>query len=162
MVFDHLSIFAAGGALILAFTACAASPATAAPDLFTQGSATPTADVAAQEMIREDSQGAITVSVTPLNLDAPGDTLKFDVIMSTHSIELDMNLATLATLETDTGLSVQPAVWDGPRGGHHVQGVLSFPAGVDGKSLLDDVKKLTLTIRDVDAPERVFIWELAP
>lgn len=108
-----------------------------------------------------DSQGAVTFEVTPLNLNNPGDTLLFDVTMSTHSVELSMDLSTLATLTTDTGTTVQATLWDGPKGGHHVEGKLSFPASQNGKSVLDGAKQLTLTIKDVDAPERTFVWELS-
>ena len=71
-----------------------------------------------------------------------------------------MDLANLATLTTDSGRTVQATLWDAPRGGHHVSGTLSFPASVDGKALLDGVTKLTLTIKDVDAPQRAFTWDL--
>ncbi len=109
---------------------------------------------------RTDSQGAVTIEVTALNLDNPADSLQFDVSMNTHSVELDMDLVTLATLTTDTGITVQATLWDGPQGGHHVEGKLSFPASQSGVSLLDGAKRLTLTIKDVDAPERMFTWEL--
>jgi hypothetical protein len=71
-----------------------------------------------------------------------------------------MDLAVLSTLTTDSGISIQPTIWDAPRGGHHVQGKLIFPAVLDGKSVLDGASTLTLTISDVDAPARVFEWEL--
>lgn len=188
MRFNHLTILKASSVLTLAFAACTAPPATATPvmvtresvaatdapsmvaqgnaaatatsDLATQKSATVQAGFNALDLFREDNQGAVTVEVIPLNLDTPGDTLDFEVAMNTHSVDLSMDLAALATLEADTGLSVVPATWDGPRGGHHVSGTLSFPASVDGEPLLEGARKLTLTIRDVDAPERVFVWEL--
>ncbi len=112
------------------------------------------------DLTRTDQQGAITASVTPLNLDNPSDQLEFDVTLETHSIDLSMDLATLATLTTDTGVTVQATLWDAPRGGHHVEGKLVFPATKDGKSILDGAGKLTLTITNVDAPSRVFEWEL--
>ena len=80
-----------------------------------------------------DGQGAVTVIVTPLDLNSSQDTLRFEVALETHSIDLSMDLATLATLSTDTGESVNASMWDAPRGGHHVSGTLSFPANVDGK-----------------------------
>jgi hypothetical protein len=64
-------------------------------------------------------------------------------------------------LTTDTGRSVQATGWDAPRGGHHVEGKLSFPANVDGMPVLEGAAKLTLIVRAVDAPERAFVWELA-
>ena len=107
-----------------------------------------------------DSQGAVTVIVKPLDLNSSQDTLNFEVTLDTHSIDLSMDLAALATLTIDNGQSVQAAVWDAPLGGHHVSGTLSFPASVEGKAILDGASKLTLIIKDVDAPERVFAWDL--
>jgi hypothetical protein len=110
---------------------------------------------------RTDSQGAVTVEVTPLDLDKPGNTLKFDVAMNTHMVNLSMDLLTLATLTTDTGLNIQPTLWDAPKGGHHVDGTLSFPTAKDGKSILDGAKQLTLTISGIDNATRTFTWNLS-
>lgn len=109
-----------------------------------------------------DAQGAVEVAVTPLNLGAGEDTLIFSVVMNTHSVELDMDLAALSTLITDTGLTVEPLSWETPDSGHHVTGTLTFPALVEGQLLLDGATQLTLTIREVDVPERVFVWALTP
>jgi hypothetical protein len=105
-------------------------------------------------------QGAITVEVTPLNLDSVSDTLDFHVAMNTHSVEMSMDLATLATLTTDTGISVDATLWDAPRGGHHVEGTLIFPATKDGKPFLEGATKIKLTIINVDTPSRIFEWDL--
>lgn len=113
------------------------------------------------DLTRVDEQGMVVMEVTPLDLGAPGDTLEFDIVMNTHSVDLSMDLATLSTLTTDTGVSVQPTLWDAPPGGgHHVAGKLIFPATKDGVSILEGVGRITLTIRDVDAPSRLFEWEL--
>ena len=112
-----------------------------------------------EEVPRVDEQGAVEIVITPVNLNDPGEMLDFQVSMNTHSVDLSMDLATLATLETDTGHVVEAALWDAPRGGHHVQGTLSFPASVDGVTVLDGVEALTLTLVNVDAPERNFVWE---
>lgn len=108
----------------------------------------------------EDKQGQVTVLVKPLNLDNPAETLDFEVTLDTHSIDLSLDLAALASLTTDDGRQVGAAGWDAPQGGHHVSGVLSFPVLVDGVTLLDETTHLTLTLRDVDVPERVFTWNL--
>ena len=71
-----------------------------------------------------------------------------------------MDLASFATLTTDTGISMTSTLWDAPRGGHHVEGKLIFPATKDNMSVLDDATKLTLTIINVDAPTRIFEWDL--
>jgi hypothetical protein len=114
----------------------------------------------ASTLSRVDDQGAVVVEVTPVNLSAAPDEIAFDVAMNTHSVDLNMNLATLATLSTDTGISVQPTLWEAPQGGHHVRGTLVFPADKDGRSVLAGVTRITLTIEGVDAPARVFEWEL--
>lgn len=112
-----------------------------------------------EEVPRMDEQGAVMVEIIPKNLNNPAHTLDFDVRLNTHSVDLSMDLAELATLTTDTGLSVQASSWEAPAGGHHVSGRLSFPSSVNGVALLDGVRKLTLTITNVDAPVRVFTWE---
>lgn len=109
---------------------------------------------------RTDEQGAIIFEITPLNLASPTDTIEFDVTLTTHSIELSMDLASFATLTTDTGISVTSTLWDAPRGGHHVEGKLIFPATKDGKPILEGATKLTLTIINVDSPSRIFEWDL--
>lgn len=115
---------------------------------------------ASADLLRTDQQGSVTVEVTPLNLNNPSDKLEFDVALNTHAVDLSMDLATLATLTTDTGVTVQATLWDAPRGGHHVAGKLVFPATKDGQSILEGASKLTLTIINVDAPSRVFEWQL--
>jgi len=106
-----------------------------------------------------DSQGSITVEITPESLKPAGDTLIFDVSMDTHSIDLSMDLAPLTSLTTDTGIVIQASTWDAVRGGHHVSGKLIFKTTGDGKNLLADVKSLTITIKDLDVPSRQFSWQ---
>ncbi|MEW5939678.1 MAG: hypothetical protein AB1750_08460 [Chloroflexota bacterium] len=170
--------------LTLALAACSATPASppsdpapasaspassasnptpaSTPPSASEPSPVPTESLAQEPDLatRVDEQGAIIFEVTPLRLDASLETIEFEVTMNTHSIDLSMDLAAAATLATDTGVTVQAALWDAPSGGHHVSGTLVFPATVDGKSILDGATKLTLTIVNVDAPARVFEWEL--
>lgn len=160
--------------LALLLAACSSSPtASEAPAATTEvvapseitisGDGVAPTDVPAQgenTETRVDEQGAVIVSVTPLNLRASGATLDFEVILETHSVDLSMDLAALATLTNDNGRAVEPSGWDGPQGGHHVEGTLSFPTEVNGEPLLADASGLTLTINNVDAPERVFTWDL--
>ncbi|MBI5933612.1 MAG: hypothetical protein HY867_07870 [Chloroflexi bacterium] len=144
--------------LTLILAACSATPAPLpsdpAPDFVSPSNSAAQFDSA----MRTDEQGDIIFEVTPLNLNAPAETLEFDIVLTTHSIDLSMDLAALATLITDTGVTVQATLWDAPRGGHHVEGKLIFPATVDGKSIFNAATKLTLTIVNVDAPSRVFEW----
>jgi len=138
-------------------------------DLVLPGTATrttvPSATAAApveetEGQTRTDDQGAVVFVVTPLNLDSPGATLDFEVVMDTHSLDIGWDLASLAVLRTDSGQEVQATAW--PIGnGHHYTGTLSFPAtAADGEALLDGAAVLTLTIRDTDVPERVFVWDV--
>lgn len=121
----------------------------------------PPVGVAGQGLARTDSQGAVEFVVTPLNLTAPGETLDFDVSMNTHSVDVSWDLAAQSVLKTDTGREVKGLSWP-VGGGHHYEGKLTFPAKTaDGKALLDGATTLTLVIRDADAPERVFVWELS-
>lgn len=157
--------FALPSVLALTFILAACSAKTTPPPTGLQpapvstDSASPSND-SAKPAALTDQQGAVTVKVTPLNLDSASNTLDFDVVLDTHSVDLSMDLAALATLTTDAGVSVQATLWDAPRGGHHVEGKLIFPAAKDGKSILDGASKLTLTILNLDAPSRVFDWSL--
>lgn len=134
------------------------------PAVPTQNSMTqpvqPAGDQALQLAELTDSQGAVIVVVRPLDLNDSQNTLNFNVTLETHSIDLSMDLAVVSMLTTDTGMSVQAVVWDAPLGGHHVSGTLSFPSILEGKPILDDASKLTLIIKEVDASERVFTWDL--
>jgi len=147
--------------LTLILAACSTAPSAEPPPTAAAAAASPTGDsTASSELTRSDQQGMVTVDITPLNLTSPGDTLEFDIALNTHSVDLSMDLATLANLATDTGITIQPTLWDAPRGGHHVEGKLIFPATVDGKSILEGANNLTLTITDLDVPSRVFEWQL--
>jgi hypothetical protein len=112
-----------------------------------------------EELSRYDGQGAVEVTVTPVNLENPGETIEFEVSLNTHSVDLSMDLAELALLRTDAGREVRAGLWDAPLGGHHVGGQLSFPAKVDGNSLIEGAREIRLIITGLDAPERIFIWQ---
>jgi hypothetical protein len=107
---------------------------------------------------RLDTQGAVEIEVIPKEIRLMEGMLDFEVLLNTHSIDLSMDLAQLSILETDTGFSLT-AAWSGLPGGHHISGVLSFPAESDGAQALADASRIIITIRDIDAPERVFVWE---
>ncbi len=112
------------------------------------------------DLTRSDEQGAVEFDVTPLNLDKPGDILIFDVSINTHSVDLSMDLTQLAVLSTNDGKTLQAIQWEAPKGGHHVEGKLSFPAILDGKDILAGASEITVTITNVDAPSRIFTWQL--
>lgn len=115
------------------------------------------AGVAASHETLVDEQGAVVVSVTPLNVGQDDTTLDFEVALNTHSVDLSMDLAKLASLTSDAGTAVAATTWDAPRGGHHVSGVLSFPVTA---ALLEGATRITLTLENLDAPARTFTWNL--
>lgn len=102
-----------------------------------------------------DSQRGVTVEVGPKDI-VPGKAVRFDVTLSTHSVELGFDLTKIATLEDGKGNVLTPTGWEGsPPGGHHRSGVLSFPPLADG------VAKIKLLLKGIaDVPERVFAWQL--
>ncbi len=146
------------GVGVIALVGCAPAPQSL--------SATPAARASSatddSALTRTDAQGAVSVAVTPLSLDLASATLDFTVALSTHSVDLSWDLASQATLSTDTGLQVAGASWP-VSSGHHVEGTLSFPPRTaDGRALLEGARTLTLTLRDTDVAARTFVWDLAP
>ena len=106
-----------------------------------------------------DQQGSVVVEVTPLHLNQKNNTLYIGVAMNTHSVDLSMDLAKLATLTLEDGAEIFAVHWDGPAGGHHVSGVLSFVLTEEQLDLLLSTDKLQLALVEVDAAERSFVWQ---
>lgn len=106
-----------------------------------------------------DGQGAISVDITPLNLNNAVQSIDFEVALDTHSIDLSMDLAKMATLIIDNGAPIPALNWNAPRGGHHVSGTLSFPSAIADGMILEGAKEVKLVILDLDAVERDFVWK---
>lgn len=87
----------------------------------------------------------------------------FTITMDTHAVDLDgYDLTQLAVLRTDNGQEVQSTAWDAPKGGHHREGTLSFPATTpDGSPVLTaETRSIELVIRDVaGVSARSFQWK---
>lgn len=148
------------GLLFGGFLAACSSEATASlPAVAAVGESTASGETAVLETA-VDEQGAVSVAITPVDLSLEAATLSFEIAMNTHSVDLSMDLAELATLTTDNGRSVSATLWDAVPGGHHVSGVLVFPAVVAGTAVLEGATEVTLTITDVDAPNRIYTWLL--
>jgi hypothetical protein len=105
--------------------------------------------------------GGVTVKVTPFTLtDETATTLDFEVVLDTHSGELNYDLAELALLRDNLGNKYQPAAWTpGENTGHHVSGKLSF---ADRDTILQsDVTELTLDVTDIaGVSSRIFSWSV--
>ncbi len=107
------------------------------------------------DLTRSNEGGSVTIKVKPLNLGSGGATLEFDVVMDTHSVELNFDLKQLAVLKTDTGVEIKPSAYQ-VGSGHHVESKLSFPSDKIGGA-----KMLTLILKNVSGvAERTFTWNL--
>lgn len=114
-------------------------------------------EVSDEVLTQTKEEAAVTVRVTPLNLDAASAvTLDFEIALDTHSVDLAYDMLSVVTLRSDTGEEVQPTKWDGPAGGgHHLSGTLSFP------QLKESGQAVTLILRGIaGVPERTFEWEV--
>lgn len=100
-----------------------------------------------------NSEGAVVVKAIPKTLTA-GSPATFELIFDTHSVELNYDVAKIARLTDDTGNTYDPVFWTGGKGGHHIEGILTFPDIPKG------TKKITLTIPGIDNRDRVFSWNL--
>lgn len=112
---------------------------------------------AAQEALEAqvNNEGSVSVRVTPLDLSADRPW-RFEVQLNTHSVALVQDMASSAVLVADDGREVPPTQWDGdPPGGHHRSGTLVFSPQGPGQD------SITLKIRGVAVPERVFVWRRA-
>ncbi len=104
------------------------------------------------------SEGPVTVAVTPRQLAVGATNWEFEIALNTHSVDLDYNLAQVATLTDSDGQDYGPGVWhgDGPSG-HHRSGVLRFEAPATPPEAVD------LVVRGVGGvAERRFHWSVLP
>lgn len=115
-----------------------------------QSSAAPISVLEAQT----NSEGPVTVKITP----KLSSEIAFEIILDTHSEELDADLVQVATLKDENGREYKPQRWEGdPPGGHHREGTLIF--GV----IKPVPKTLQLTVRQIGGiAEREFLWTIAP
>ena len=101
-----------------------------------------------------NGEGPVSVQVTPLDLSQ--DKWKFQVILNTHSVELNYDLVKLAILTDSSGKEYKPSSWEGdPPGGHHREGVLIFEAP-NSKPL-----SIILQINNIGSiDKRAFSWDV--
>jgi len=104
---------------------------------------------------KTDGQANVIVAVTPTDLAPQSAEWKFNVVMNTHSIELDQNLAEIAALIDDGGKEYKPLRWEGAQaGGHHREGVLVFAP------IAPYPQNLALNIKNIGDAQRLFSWTL--
>lgn len=148
--------------------ALAALAATAGPAQFALAVADPVTETGivaqvaqADGLTQTSADGPVTIKATWQGAEA-GPT--FQVVLDTHSVNLDAyDLAQLAVLRTDQGVEVAPSGWDADAGGHHREGVLSFPSVTADESPVigPETRMIELVVRGVAGPpERVLHWML--
>lgn len=99
-----------------------------------------------------NSEGSVTITVTPKNLSQP----TFEIVLDTHKGNLNQDLTKNTILIDDQGNRQKPVGWEGdPLGGHHRKGILLF------NSFQEKSKLVTLKIQNVgQVQERSFTWAI--
>ena len=103
---------------------------------------------------KSDSQGNVTVEVTPekLGLNEPQNI--FEVKLNTHSVDLDFDFVKIIVLVDDLGNIYQAQRWEGEQGGHHLTGRIIFP------KINNQAQKAVLKISQIGGVEKTFNWNL--
>lgn len=99
--------------------------------------------------------GGVTVTVTYLDSKA-GNDLRFQVVLDTHSVNLDgYDLKTITVLRDDTGKSYLPTEVENKGSGHHREVTVIFP------KVSSEAKRLEIVIKDIAGmKERAFNWDV--
>src|SRR3989344_286883 len=105
---------------------------------------------------KTDEQASVTVTVTPTDISLQSKEWKFDVVLNTHSVELDQDMTKIAVLVDGQGKEYKPLSWNGSEpGGHNREGVLIWNA------IEPTPKSVEIKIKDIsEIPERSFKWDL--
>lgn len=104
---------------------------------------------------KTDKQASVTVTVAPVNIFPQSKELRFNVLMDTHSVELDQDMAKISVLIDGQGKEYKPVRWEGAEaGGHHREGVLIFT------SIVPYPQNLKLVIKNIAGVPRSFLWTL--
>ncbi|PIY80924.1 MAG: hypothetical protein COY80_00330 [Candidatus Pacebacteria bacterium CG_4_10_14_0_8_um_filter_42_14] len=99
------------------------------------------------------TMGVVEVAVKPVSV-VSGKDVVFELLMNTHSVELNYDYMQIVTLTDEAGNSYKPTKWTGGNSGHHLEGELVFAA------LSQNSKELTLTLDGVDNKVESFSWQL--
>jgi hypothetical protein len=103
---------------------------------------------------RSSNAKSVRVDVVPVQLSS-GKPAKFEIRMTTHSVELSNDMVAVSTLKDDQGREYRALVWNGsPPGGHHRSGELEFSTMANG------AKSVTLYLKNISGvSERIFEWK---
>jgi len=101
---------------------------------------------------KTDDQAVVSVTVTPIDISPQSKEWKFNIVMDTHSIELDQDMMKVAVLIGDQSKEYKPINWEGPVGGHHREGIITF------NRIIPVPKSVELKISGVGDVMRSFTW----
>ena len=102
---------------------------------------------------KTDNQAAVSITIAPIDISSHSKEWKFDIVMDTHSVELDQDMTKSAVLIDDKGKEYKPLRWEGPVGGHHREGVLTFAW------ITPTPKSIELKITGIADVVRSFVWQ---
>lgn len=100
-----------------------------------------------------NSEGEVTVEVTSIVL-SDKENVQFKIVLNTHSVPLDKDLKDTSILFDDQNNQYEPISWSGGTGGHHLEGILTFP------KLSKKAKSARLVIKDISDIDREFLFPL--
>lgn len=102
---------------------------------------------------KRDSQGPVTVAVTPLGSVTVGAPLKIKIVLDTHSVGLDgVAFDKAVALRAPEGAEVAPQAVETKGSGHHREAVVTFPPPPGGP--------LRIVVKGVaGVAERLFTWD---
>ncbi|KKT96521.1 MAG: hypothetical protein UW97_C0009G0006 [Parcubacteria group bacterium GW2011_GWA2_45_15] len=104
---------------------------------------------------KNDNQATVSITVTPIDISSQSKEWKFDIVMDTHSVELDQDMTEFAVLIDDQDKEYKPISWEGPSGGHHREGALVF------NPIEPTPKYIELKIKNIGGVnERLFKWNI--
>ena len=101
-----------------------------------------------------NDEGGVSIEVTPIDFSL-SKPVQLKITFNTHQGNLDFDLTKISYLLDDKNNKYIPVSWEGGSGGHHLSGVLVFPA------INKDAKTMKFVIENVyNAEKREFFWEI--
>jgi hypothetical protein len=97
--------------------------------------------------------GAVEIAAAPKTV-KPGKPLVFQLVFTTHSVNLNYDFTQLIAGADGLGNSYSAFVWSGGNGGHHLSGNLTLAP------LKDKTKEIKLIFTDIDGKGGELLWQL--
>lgn len=103
-----------------------------------------------------NEEGQVQVRITPINVTKKSSIWEFEIVLDTHTVELDYDLTKMTVLIDEQGREYKPVSRTGPvPDGHHLQGSLIF------EGIKQTTEKIEIKVLNVGGiPVRSFKWGL--